>query len=179
MNRLMLLAIVMLVGVLANSQSTESPIKHIDVVRLSDTTVKAQEIYTRARLFFPNEYQSAKDVISFDDVNAFTIVGRGWIHIKSNNIAHKSVKLWHTLKIQCKDGRYRYELSEMKVEFVISGFYGGTQTLVKDYNEFVSSIESNRNERKRLELEEIWIKPINDLLGRLNVALNKSTSGNW
>lgn len=157
----------------------QAQVENPKVVRLTDTTTKSSEIYSRTKLFFANEYASAKDVITFDDATTCTVVGRGWINLKSKNVAHKSVKLWHSLKVQCKDGRYRYELSDMKVEFVISGLYGGTQTITKDYDEMVSSIKETRNERKRHELEELWIKPITDLIDRLNAALNQSAASNW
>jgi predicted membrane protein len=178
MNKLLLTIIVGFVGFYSNAQEFKC-IKLKEVVWLTDSTTAAQDEYLRAKLFFANEYRSAKDVISFDDQATHTIIGRGWIDLKSKNAFHKSAKLWHTLKIECKNGRYRYELSDLKIELKFSGFYGGTQTSFSDYAKVVGDIEKMKEGKEKDDLIQIFVKPINDLISKLNAEMNNSSKEDW
>jgi hypothetical protein len=179
MNRLLLPVLITFLSLNGKAQETRYPIKLHDVVWLKDSTTKASDEYSRAKLFFADEYRSAKDVISFDDPGTFTIVGRGWIDLKSKNINHKYAKLWHTIKIECKDGRYRYELSDMKIEIAFSGFYGGIQTSTTDYLKTIADIGVMKEGSKKEELTKLFVKPMEDIIARLNAAMNTSRKDDW
>ena len=178
MNKLLLTIIVSFFCFYSNAQEFKC-IKLKEVVWLTDSTTAAQDEYLRAKLFFANEYRSAKDVISFDDQATHTIIGRGWIDLKSKNINHKYAKLWHTLKIECKNGRYRYELSDLKIEIAFSGFYGGTQTSFSDYTKVIGDIDKMPEGKEKDERIRIFLKPINDLISKLNAEMNNLKKEDW
>lgn len=96
--------------------------------------VNAEQLYARSRLFFTEYFKSSNDVIQLDDPINRTIVGKGLSHeyIKFNSGFSGDIitdqYIHYTIKIQAKDGRYRY---------FIDNFY--TTTLGSKYQGLPSS----------------------------------------
>jgi len=61
-------------------------------------------------LWFANTYRSANDVIQMDDAENKVIVGKGYSNIFFNP---GQAELWYTVKIEAKDGRYRYTVNDI------------------------------------------------------------------
>lgn len=85
-------------------------------------SVSAENLYNRARLFVSNHYRSSKTVTDLSDEKSTTII------IKAHITTH--FKAWaggefpaggfnYTLKIYCKENRYKYETSN----FIHTGEY--------------------------------------------------------
>jgi hypothetical protein len=76
------------------------------------------ELYTRAKLWFANTFNSAKAVIEADEKDAGIVQGDGHSQMAVHYLGPKkpasSVLLWYTVKIACKDGRYRYEITKLR-----------------------------------------------------------------
>jgi hypothetical protein len=79
-------------------------------------SVSAENLYNRARLFVSNYYKSSKTVTDLSDEKSSTVI------IKSYKISH--FKDWtggiypaggfnYTLKVYCKENRYKYEISSL------------------------------------------------------------------
>lgn len=86
-----------------------------------DSSLTQQVLYAKAREWFANSFKSAKDVIQMDDKVAGIIVGKGnFSERKSGGIIH------FTLKVQVKDGRYKYWFSNFIHEEPIRGYSGGS-----------------------------------------------------
>ncbi|MDO7849195.1 DUF4468 domain-containing protein [Hymenobacter sp. M29] len=88
------------------------------------------ELYARAKLWFASTFKSAKDVVQAEDKEAGVLQGKGWqdIYIKSMGIPSAS-KLWYTVKLAVKDGRYRYEVTEFEIQSYPSKYvYNPTPT---------------------------------------------------
>jgi hypothetical protein len=82
--------------------------------------VSQAELYTRAKLWFADTFKSAKEVVQADEKDAGIVQGRGWAPISIHFIGARrpttDFKLWQTIKIMVKDGRYRYEISSFEAE---------------------------------------------------------------
>ena len=74
--------------------------------------VSAQDLYTRARQWATRDYL-AKVVVQVDDPKARRLIVRGRFDVPV--VLTASVAVWHTLTIEAKDGRYRYELTNFQV----------------------------------------------------------------
>jgi hypothetical protein len=75
----------------------------------------AKTLYTRARMFLANIYKSAKDVTQMEDEPSKTII----IKAVLRNRVKAVLTGWtpygytsYTVQIQCKDGRYKFELKD-------------------------------------------------------------------
>jgi hypothetical protein len=75
------------------------------------------DLYLRSKMFFTEAFKSANDVIQLDDKETATVVGKGF-----NKISLPSelglglmtpMMMYYTVKIQCKDNRYRYEIYDI------------------------------------------------------------------
>lgn len=81
----------------------------------TDTSLKKDDLYRNAKLFFTNEFKSAKDVIQYDDRNEGKVVGKGDFHIEDYqtvflNFFSDKRNVNFTLEVYCKDGRYKYRI---------------------------------------------------------------------
>jgi hypothetical protein len=85
-----------------------------------DSSLTQQILYTKAKEWFANSFKSAKDVIQMDDKVAGIIVGKGnFSESKTCGIVN------FTMKVQVKDGRYKYWVSNFKHEEHTRGWSGG------------------------------------------------------
>ncbi|WP_461491001.1 DUF4468 domain-containing protein [Pontibacter sp. HJ8] len=69
-----------------------------------------QELYSRARAWFATTFNSANDVIQMDSKEEGTIIGNG---ITDLDIGNSKQKVHFTLSLQFKDGRYKYEITNI------------------------------------------------------------------
>lgn len=87
-------------------------------------SLTAKQLYHRAKLFFSETFKSAKAVIDLDDPESFTIVGKGILIAKVMTpigIA-SDMHIGVTMRIECKDGRFRYSISNIMVKPQKSGW---------------------------------------------------------
>jgi hypothetical protein len=95
-------------------------ITYADVVQVPG--VSQAELYTRAKLWFAEAFKSAKQVVQADEKDAGIVQGEAWspmeAHFMGKNMPASNTRLWYTVKLACRDGRYRYEISEFKYEAI-------------------------------------------------------------
>lgn len=128
--------IVMLVLVLAFNASTKAQNVHLPVDSSSKKISYAEvvtckgltkdDLYVRAREWFAKTYNSAQQVIQMDDKAAGKIIGkataRGSYYIM---LTAFNYTLNYTMIVSCKDGRYKYEITD----FTVKDEYGITQAI--------------------------------------------------
>ncbi len=84
-----------------------------EVVSVPEAT--ASQLYGKAKLFFANTFNSSKSVIQSDDSENNTIVGKGTI-VKHEDEGFGGIYYYFTLQIQSKEGKYRYTISDIKLD---------------------------------------------------------------
>lgn len=76
------------------------------------------DLYNAARLWYANTYRNSKEVLEVDDRDAGRLIGTGFSTIDPPS----KRKLWATVKIEVKDGRYRYTMYDISIQEPISTY---------------------------------------------------------
>lgn len=124
MRKLYFLVIVLLISNEVSAQGKllailplkDRKVTYTDVIQLQG--VSKDEIYKRAKHWFINTYSSGKDVIQLDDKENGEIIGKGcfkafWM---ISFYAGQNVNVWKTIKIQIKNDRFRYEITDFRMK---------------------------------------------------------------
>ncbi|RZK27684.1 MAG: DUF4468 domain-containing protein, partial [Hymenobacter sp.] len=95
--------------------ATTGLIDYTDVVQVDG--VSQAELFKRGKIWLVSTFKSAKDVIQAEDKDAGIIVGKAYsvINIQSGKFIVPA-KLFYTLKLNFKDGKYKYELTDFYFE---------------------------------------------------------------
>ena len=93
----------------------DGKVTYTDVVQLQG--VSKDEMYKRAKHWFIDSFNSGKDVIQFEDKENGEVISKGcfktiWM---TNFYSSQSINVWKTIKIQIKDDRYRYEITDFRM----------------------------------------------------------------
>lgn len=90
-------------------------INFTEVIPVEATT--KDELYTRARAWFATTFNSANRVLEMDDKESGVLIGKAFqdIYVSSLGIPVQT-KLWYNVKVYLKDGRYKYELTELEYQ---------------------------------------------------------------
>lgn len=102
--------------IIENLPSDESgKIVFSEVVSLDSMT--EQGLYSNSKQFFLDHFKSSREVIQLDDKINFIVAGKAFMDINALMLGTKyPVKMWFTIKIQCKDGRYKYDIYDIYFE---------------------------------------------------------------
>jgi len=71
----------------------------------------ADELHQSARVWFAEAYKSSQDVVQLDDPETNVIIGKAWSPLQD-----RGDRIWYTLKVECKDGRYRYTMYDVEYD---------------------------------------------------------------
>lgn len=82
-------------------------------------SIAKDELYRRAKQWFVNTYTSANAVLQMEDKDAGQIIGKGYFTSlwKLTFYANQAVDVYHTINIQMKDDKYRYEITDFRVKY--------------------------------------------------------------
>lgn len=97
------------------AQNNPEPIKYSEVVKVSDSTKTAKQLFSSAKLWFTKSFKNPKDVLVLDDPEAGTLVGKGTMSYNSNMLMGSAARkgfISFEVTISCKDGRYKYVISD-------------------------------------------------------------------
>ena len=88
-----------------------------------DSSTTQVELYNRAKMWFIDHYNSAKNVLQMEDKEVGLLAGKGIIPIEfdvkvpSGNdsiIVHQYFDIYHTIKVYTKKGKYKFEVTDLK-----------------------------------------------------------------
>ncbi|MCA4897769.1 MAG: DUF4468 domain-containing protein [Bacteroidota bacterium] len=77
-------------------------------------SVSKNELYSRSKDFFVSVFKSAKDVVQLDDKEAGIVTGKGFSKIQEAGV---ELQMWYSIKIQSKNGRYKYEIFDLYFQY--------------------------------------------------------------
>lgn len=98
-------------------------IEYTELVQVDSTTTQ-KELYSRAKEWVAIAFKSAKDVIQMDDSENGIMILKGIIPI-SGGMYLADGKVDFTMKIQLKNGRYKYWITNFNHSSYKSGYSGG------------------------------------------------------
>jgi hypothetical protein len=147
-------------------------LRYNEVIQVDST--KKDELYLRSKQFFVDVFKSAKDVIQMDDKEAGVVIGKGFndIYIKVMGIS-APIQMWFTIKIQSKEGRYKYEIYDIYFKSY-PGQYGTTTTRAEDLFDKKNYFKKNGDPRDVSEKYKIeMISKAASLVTALKATMNK------
>jgi len=129
----LLLAFIFCLPIFASAQrptidSITKKVTYSDVVSIVSSN--KDQLYNNAKIWFINNFKSANDVIQLDDKQAGHIIGKGLTQLPDS-------RLWFTVDLQLKDGRYKYTLTN----FYVTPLQPGQQYTL----EYLISLPGNNN----------------------------------
>jgi hypothetical protein len=147
---------------------------YTNVIKVDGVT--KDQLYNRAKIFFVKNYKSANDVIQLDDKETGQIVGKGIIKVIHNTEligGPFEAKFSHTLSVTVKDGRYKYEFTNLvelgsfttmgktpdrPIEDIVFSKRNYYQTLVIDahgeFSQFIQSLIDEMNKKSDNEKDD-------------------------
>lgn len=81
---------------------------YVEIVKAD--SISKEKIYSKTKEWFALNFKSSNDVIQLDDRENFTIIGKG--AIKVNLMSFDAGFVRFTIKVQAKDNKYKYEISD-------------------------------------------------------------------
>ena len=141
----------------------------------------AQQIYSRAKSWIFEAFNSGKDVLQLDDKENFTGAGRGNFTNYWQSAGQNKMTVYFTIKIVAKDGRYKYTLSNINLDYYL---YEG-----KINQHYISDVENWQVRKKKVWREKNVVKYLSTLntdieknitaLKKYMVNPTESTKSNW
>lgn len=104
----------------------DSAIIYTEVVKV-DSTLTSDALYSNAKIWLAETFYSSKDVIQSEDVSNKTIVGKG-LYKANMGGGTANADINFTIKIECKNGRYKYSFYDLKYFAKDLLLWGGSDT---------------------------------------------------
>ena len=152
-----------------------------EVIQIDNT--KKDELYIRSKQFFVDTFKSANDVIQMDDKEAGVVIGKGYndIYIKIMGV-NNAVQMWYTIKIQSKEGRYKYEIYDIYFKIYPSQYGGSTEaTTIRaeetfDRKKYYKKNGDPKDIPEKYKIETV--NKVNSLVKDIKVTMMKVSSTN-
>jgi len=117
-----------------------------DVVKI-DSTQTIEESYLNAVEWISSNFKSTNAVIDSGDKEGGLLIIKGYVS-KSHNNFIKNGKNWFVLKIEIKEGRFRYTLDQIRHEFDVV-FDGTTTHFDEQFEPWVESTGATGSKSRR------------------------------
>jgi len=131
-------------------------INYSEIVILNDT-LKKEQLYNKLKQIIVSTIKSDKNIIQNEDINIGIIQSTGYI-LKGHNPYVENPQIWYVFKIEVKDGKFKYSLSDLTYKFdvkIATEFYGNTITNNKNLNQAFEEWISPSKKRGSLDRKEI------------------------
>lgn len=139
------------------------------------------ELYGRAKVWVASTYRSGKDATLVEDVATGVILIKGWIPWSSGFYSGEVVKLWHTVRIAVKDGRFRYEITDLEVQMYATNVVPnprkipvGPYPLYKKNGEYDKAMDKHR-----IKLNERVQPLVTSLLNGMSKEVSGTSKNDW
>ena len=168
-------------------------IYYSDVVKTD--SLNKDELFNLTKQWFVDAFKSANDVIQMEDKEYGILTGKGYFEQSFTLYLGKmfgsrtyNSNIYFTAKIQCKDGRYKYEFYNFKIKYTVPGAQNvPSQDIDMTLEEWFKNMTINarkkfKEERKAnlLRFEEDIDKEVKVMINDINNAiLNISKEEDW
>ena len=138
------------------------------------------ELYARSKIFFIDQFKSAKDVIQMDDKAEGIVVGRGWndIYLSFGITENMKMQMWYKIRIQAKDGRYKYDIFDIQFTSYASQYQASSTAPAEGIFEKTTYYKKNGNAREiNYSYKQEMLKSIESLKGSIKKAMLVPVAG--
>lgn len=138
--------------------------------------ISKADLYTRAKLWFVNNYKDAKEVLEMDDKESGLLQGTGFTQMNTIN-----AQMWHTVQVEIKDNKFRYTIRNFDIK--TPSYTIGTSYIAAAEYTLESRLDNEDDPRKELsrkiktEVIEFINAEVLSLTEKLTAAA--SSAGDW
>jgi len=115
-------------------------------------SLTSNDLYINAKKWIAENIKSSQTAIQVDDKDAKLIILKSYVS-KGHNTYVSNPKNWFTLKIELKDGKYKYSLYDIRYEFDVN-YMGQFNHTEKAIEEWMKPSDSDISEKKRQKINE-------------------------
>ena len=152
-----------------NFPTEKGSINYTEVVQV-DSTLSSEDLYYNAKKWLIDSFKSSDEVIQTDDKEAKLIIAKGFI-AKGHNAYVTNPKNWFTLKLEMKEGRYRYSIYDIRYEFDINMMGQNTHTDMP-FEDWMKPSDKPMSEKKRQKINEGLSKYCKELDSEFKATIN-------
>ncbi len=165
-----------------NFSTENGMINYSEAVQV-DTSLTSGVLYLNARKWIVDAFKSS-DVIQVDDKELNILIVKSFIS-KGHNAYVANPKNWFTLKIELRDGRYRYSLYDIRYEFYIdaAGQHFHTDS---PFEQWIKPSDAQMSDKKRQKVNDglnKYCKELNDefvsIINSLKLSMSKIGDDTW
>ncbi|WP_407402219.1 DUF4468 domain-containing protein [Chryseobacterium sp.] len=156
---------------------TDEPLKISEVVKVSDSTSTAKQLYSRSKIWFTKVFNNPKYVIQLDDPDNNMVMGRGLFNFSSKIFMGGQGRAGHIkfdVTVSAKDGRYKYEFTNFTHEK--AGLITESE-IVPGWNEWITGSETFRKKISK-ELKDYIDTEISKMVITLKAEMDKGKTAN-
>lgn len=102
-------------------RNAEHKVEFTEVVTV-DSSITADQLYLRAKMFFVSRYKNANEVIQLDDKDNHVVIGKGFQIADIKAMFNAYPKMWTSVKIETKNGKYKYTINVLKYSYSYDAF---------------------------------------------------------
>lgn len=138
-----------------------------DVVKTDNATQK--QLYLSAKSWFANIFKSSQDVLQIDSKEDGILLGKGFADISIPVFLTDAInKLWFTIKIELKEGKYRYSIYDISREAYPSQYNSNPSSFTLEEIERNNYNPMFEKKWKRVTLEHIF-----NLIDSMKIQIQK------
>lgn len=157
MKRIIVIAVIILLSMAAHTQAqsdkervnkyfpnNDGLIVYTEVIKL-DSTYTRDLLFKNAKQWLVDNFKSGKDVLQTEDKEIGYIIGQGYFVVGKNPVGFfvTNSRIWFTVKIEVKDGRYKYTFYDTEYEYTV--VIGQTPTDIKtNFSEYVATAKETK-----------------------------------
>lgn len=172
----MITLMIVIVGVtVCNAQ----PLEFEKVFRV-DSNLTQNELYSRAKAWFANEYNKANEVIQVDDKERGEIIGAPvYSHSYKAGGVPIEMSIKYRISVKVKQGRYKTNIYGFFSSKAVQGSSRGNQIIADGFGEVTQEHKKNKNylnENRYNEMTASIRNYVNDIFDSLNTEMSKPTS---
>lgn len=141
-------------------------------------SISRQELHSRAKLFFAETFVSANDVVQMDDKESGIVLGKGLstISIKSGKYEFP-VNLKYTIKVECKDNRYKWTITNIIYSSKLADFPAETFFNTETDNKYAKAKKHPKEIMQ--QYRDKTLETINRIKTALLVSMNNRKNSSW
>lgn len=158
-------------------------IKYTDVVQV-DSSLTSDDLYLNAKNWIVDAFKSSKAVIQTEDKDLKVIIAKSYVS-KGHNAYVTNPKNWFTIKIEIKNGRYRYTLYDIRYEFDVN-VMGQSFHTDSPFEQWLKPSDKQMSDKKRQQVNDALNKYCGELnyefvsvINLLKLSMGKIKNDNW
>lgn len=150
------------------ARNEEGEIAYGEVVQVEG--LSKENIFNLTKSYLADEYNDVDEAIELEDKDLGMILVEGWfpVTVYSFNV-YGTYKVWHSLKIEMKEGRYRYQIYNLKLQYKLEPKVSA-ETMFAD--------ESNLD-KVQLQTKDKLLKNIAALTASIKKGIAVSSDDKW